>query len=84
MEKEFWKIIKKSGNNCDNINYLRHKIKKTNPELIDNLDTFIKLSKNLIISGMNENDNILESRLCMRTLNYVYDNFFSQPSIGKS
>jgi hypothetical protein len=48
-------------------------------ELIDNLDTFIKLSKNLIISGMNENDNILESRLCMRTLNYVYDNFFSQP-----
>lgn len=52
MEKEFWKIIKKSGNNCDNINYLRHKIKKTNPELIDNLDNIFSKYHSLIWSKM--------------------------------
>ena len=40
MEKEFWKIIKKSGENCDKINDIRQQLKTTNTnrELIDNLD----------------------------------------------
>jgi len=38
MEEEFWKIIKKSGKNCDKINDIRSKIKKINPELVNDLD----------------------------------------------
>jgi len=52
MEKEFWETIKKSGKNCDNINYIRRHIKKTNPELIYNLDNIFYKYHTLIWTKM--------------------------------
>ena len=52
MENKFWEIIKKSGKNCDNINYIRQHIKKTNPQLIDELDKIFNKYHSLIWSKM--------------------------------
>jgi len=38
-EKFFWKIIEQSGKNCNNINKIRYKLKKTSPEKIKELDS---------------------------------------------
>ncbi len=48
MEEEFWKIIKKSGKNCDKINEIRHELKKTNPQLLENLDKIFSKYHTLI------------------------------------
>jgi len=37
-EKFFWDIVKMSGKNCENINKIREKIKRKNPEALKNLD----------------------------------------------
>jgi len=52
MENKFWEIIKKSGKNCNNINYIRHNIKKTNPELISDIDKIFNKYHSLIWSKM--------------------------------
>jgi hypothetical protein len=42
----------------------------------DNVKFTNSIRKLLTFNGFNKYDNILESPLCLKTLNYVYDNFF--------
>ena len=49
-EKLFWKIIKLSGKNCNNINIIRHKIKKQYPNKIKELDSIFNKYHTLIWS----------------------------------